>query len=221
VEGRHHRWAPGRPGAQCCWSRSFRRRLIAGGVGPPHRLAQAIPLAAALVRSASRRRRHGLHRGEWQLGLRHGGPVAVSGGRRGGGGAPPGDGAIAAGELHRVRQAGLEQQDGGAVLEHLEVHARVIQAAVLLLADAEVGRQSGHLEVAGAAAELGGQHVERVDHAGRLRGGAADIGEGLPEARAVEALDVVAGPHAACVRQQVSCVKGKLISEAHVVDSAI
>ena len=121
----------------------------------------------------------------------------MSGG--GGGAAPPGDGAVAASQLHGLRQGGLEQQDGGAVLEHLEVHARVVQAAVLLRADAEVGRQGGHLEVAGAAAELGGQHVEGVDHAGGLRGRAADVGERLPEARAVEALDVVAGPHAACM----------------------
>jgi len=98
-----------------------------------------------------------------------------------------------------VWQAGLEQQDGGAVLEHLEVHSRVVQAPVLLLADAEVGGEGGHLEVPGAAAEVRGQDVEGVDDAGGLQGGAADVGEGLADAGAVEALDVVPSPHAAWI----------------------
>lgn len=113
---------------------------------------------------------------------------------------PPGDrGSARLLRAEDVRQAGLQQQDGGAVLEHLEVHARVVQAPVLLLPDAEVGREGGHLEVSGAAAEVCGQDVEGVDDAGGLRGGAADVGEGLADAGAVEALDVVASPYAACI----------------------
>lgn len=44
--------------------------------------------------------------------------------------------------------ARLEHEHGGAVLQHLEVHARVVKATVRLLRDVEVDCQDGHLDPA-------------------------------------------------------------------------
>lgn len=68
----------------------------------------------------------------------------------------PGDGSGGGGEQHARGKGGLEQQEGGAALEHLQVHAGVVKAPVALLADAEVGGEGGHLEVAGAAPKVVG-----------------------------------------------------------------
>jgi hypothetical protein len=212
VEGRGRRH--GAPVCACAitatqWS-SGRRH------GPRHHLAQAIPLAAwsggggggRMCRCSCSCSCSVVHRGKRRQLGQDAGPVLVYfmfRRRRLLRRHPPGGdhGAVGLARLvpaaEDVWQAGLEQQDGGAVLEHLQVHARVVEAPVLLLADAEVGGERGHLEVPGAAAELRGQDVEGVDDAGGLRGGAADVGEGLADAGAVEALDVVASPYAACI----------------------